>query len=143
MQKTLLIEEVDLDLVESIVDSKKSKYSIKGPFIECNLKNRNNRIYPDGVVRPIVENYQKLIKENRAVGELCHPATLEINPKNIAIKTTRLAFDGPNIVLGEAQVCSTPNGMIVRALMDDGIKLAVSSRGSGTLKEGVVQNDFF
>ncbi len=142
MPKTFLIEEVDLDLLESIADKKKGLYSIRGPFIECNTKNRNNRVYPDGIIKPIVEKYQNEIAGNRAVGELNHPDTLEIDPKNIAIKTTSLKFEGDNIVLGEAQVCTTPNGMIVRALMDDGIKLAVSSRGSGTLKDGVVQSDF-
>lgn len=141
--KQLLIEEIDIDLLESVVDSKKGIYKIKGPFIECNTKNYNKRIYPDKVVRPQIENYQKLIKENRAVGELNHPENMEINPKNIAIKITKLDFDGNNIVLGEANVCTTPNGMIIRSLMDDGIKLAVSSRGSGTLKEGVVQSDYF
>ncbi len=142
MTKQFLIEEVDLDLIESIADSKKGVYKIKGPFIECNTKNRNNRVYPDAIIKPIVENYQKVIKNNRAVGELNHPDTLEIDPKNIAIKTKSLVFEGNNIVLGEAEVCTTPNGMIVRALMDDGIKLAVSSRGAGTLKEGVVQKDY-
>ncbi len=142
MSRQLLIEEVPLDLIESKIDSKKGFYGISGPFIECNIENRNKRSYPDDVVRPQVEKYQQMISENRAVGELNHPDTLEINPKNIAIKTTSLKFDGDNIVLGEANVCSTPNGMIIRALMDDNIKLAVSTRGAGTLKEGVVQNDF-
>ncbi len=142
MSREFLVEEVDLTLMENTADSKKGVYSIKGPFIECNIENRNKRVYPSDVVKPQISKFQKIIQENRAVGELNHPDTLEINPKNIAIKTTKLDFDGKNIVLGEANVCSTPNGMIIRALMDDGIKLAVSTRGAGTLKEGVVQNDF-
>lgn len=141
----LLIEEIDLDLIESIIEEGKGnpkKYTIRGPFIECNRKNKNNRIYPNPVIAPQVEEYQKMIEAHRAVGELEHPNTMEINPKNISHKVTKLEFVDKNIVLGEATICSTPMGMIVRHLMDDGIKLAVSSRGAGTLKEGIVQSDY-
>jgi len=140
-----LVEEVDLNLIESSIlsEGKKKEYVIRGPFMECNIKNRNQRIYPSKVVRKPVESYQQIINEQRAVGELDHPdGTLEINPKNISHKITELKWEGDNVILGEAKICSTPNGMIVRSLMDDGIKLGVSSRGAGSLKEGIVQNDF-
>ena len=146
MTKNLLIEEIDLDSIECSVleegTAKEKNYLIRGPFIEANIKNKNNRIYPSPVIKPQVEKYQELIKNNRAVGELNHPSTLEIDPKNISHKTTKLEWDGDNIVFGEARITKTPYGMIVRSLMDEGIKLGVSSRGSGTLKEGVVQKDY-
>lgn len=145
MTTQLLIEEIDLDLMESEILEEKpgsKKYVIKGPFIECNRKNKNSRIYPEGIIIPEVEKYQKLIESHRAVGELEHPNSMEINPKNISHKTTKLEFVDKNIVIGEATICSTPMGMIIKSLMDEGIKLAVSSRGAGTLKEGVVQSDY-
>ncbi len=141
----LLIEDADFDAIENTIlteGTSTPSYKIRGPFIEMNIQNKNRRMYPKPVVEPQVALYQKLIEKNRAVGELEHPQTLEINPERIAIKTTKLQFDGENIVIGEANVCSTPKGMIIRALMDDGIQMAVSSRGSGTLSEGVVQNDY-
>lgn len=144
MSRELLIEDIDLDsIICEVLEEKTGKsYSIRGPFIEANIKNKNSRIYPGPVIRPQVEKYQAVIEANRAVGELNHPATLEIDPKNISHKTTSLKFEGENIVMGEAKIASTPNGMIVRALMDEGIKLGVSSRGAGTLKEGIVQKDY-
>ena len=141
----ILVEEFHPGLFENLIseDSTREKtYKIAGPFLECNIKNKNRRVYPDAVVKPQIELYQEKIKLNRSVGELNHPNTLEINPKNIALKIEKLAFETDNIVLGDAKVCSTPNGMIVRALIDDGIKLGVSSRGAGTVKNGVVQNDY-
>lgn len=146
MAKILLIEVADFESVENIVlealGKGPKKYTIRGPFIEANRKNKNNRIYPAPIIIPQVEAFQSVIKENRAVGELEHPQSLEINPKNISHKITKLAWDGDNIVMGEANITATPNGMIVKGLMDEGIKLAVSSRGSGTLKDGIVQNDY-
>ena len=144
MTNNLLIEDIDLDsiLCEVLIEGKEKTYSIRGPFIESNVKNKNNRIYPGPVVKPQIEKYQEAIQTNRAVGELNHPTTLEIDPKNISHKITSLAFDGPNIVMGEAKITKTPNGMIVRALMDENVKMGVSSRGAGTLKEGIVQKDY-
>lgn len=142
----LLIEEVDLDstINEILVEAQnhRKRYLIRGPFIEANIENKNKRVYPSPIVIPQMELYQEAIRKHRAVGELNHPQSLEINPKNISHKIIKMEWEGKNIVLGEAEISSTPNGMIVRALMDSGIKLAVSSRGSGTLKEGVVQKDY-
>jgi len=143
----LLVEDIDFGMVENSIIQEKAenspkKYIIKGPFIECNTQNKNKRVYPKQVVMPQVEAYQKFIKENRAVGELNHPNSLEIDPRNISHKTYKLDFLDDNIVIGEALVGDTLQGKQVKALMDMDVKLAVSSRGSGTLKEGVVQKDY-
>lgn len=146
MSRMLLIEEVDLDLIDIEIlterNSKEKKYIIKGPFIESNIKNKNGRVYPGPIVEAEVNKYQDVIKKGRSVGELNHPNSLEIDPKNISHRITKLEFVDKNIVLGEAQIGSGPPGQIVRHLMDDGIKLAVSSRGAGTLKNGIVQKDY-
>ena len=142
----LLIEQIDFSSIESSVleeaVTKEKSYTIKGPFIEANIKNKNARIYPSPVIKPQVESYQTLIKTNRAVGELNHSSTMDIDPKNISHKITKLDWINENIVEGTANVLKTPNGMIMRALMDDKIKMGVSTRGCGTLKEGVVQKDY-
>ncbi len=141
----LLVEEMDFSSIENVILTEgvdKGNYLIKGPHVECNLKNRNNRIYPDPVVRPEIEAYQALIKENRAVGELNHPECLEIDPKNISHKAIKLDWADENVVYGESLILDTPNGLIVKRLMDEKIKLATSTRGAGTLKEGIVQADF-
>lgn len=141
----ILIEKFDSGLFENKVIEEEGiakTYKIVGPFIECNTKNKNERVYPSKIIQPQVEEYQKVIKENRAVGELNHPNTLEIDPKNIAIKIEKLNWCDDNLVMGEARICSTPNGTIIKNLIDDGIKLGVSSRGAGTVKKGIVQSDY-
>jgi len=141
----LLVEDVDLTSVEQSVyleeATNQKKYYIRGPFIETEIKNKNGRSYPRPVIENELKNYDTLIESHRAVGELNHPNTLEINPENIAIKINKLAFES-NLVIGEAAVCSSPKGMIVRNLIDDGIKLGVSTRGAGTLKQNIVQDDY-
>ena len=141
----ILIEEVDIALIETRVIEEANKpniYMIKGPFMEADQQNRNKRVYPHQVLQPQVEAYQAKIKGHRAVGELNHPNNMEINPENIAIKIEKLEWSNKHTVYGEAKVCSTPKGMILRSLMDEKIKFGVSSRGAGTLKEGIVQGDY-
>jgi len=140
----LLIEEIDFGLVENPVigEGKDKQYKIKGPFIECDIKNRNNRVYPRQVVEPQVEKYQALIKANRAAGELNHPQSMEINMENIAIKIEKLFWKDKHTVIGEANITSMGKGLVLRGLIDDGFTFGVSTRGTGTLKEGVVQNDY-
>ena len=140
----LLIEEIDLKLIENstLGEGKEKKYMIKGPFIECDQKNRNNRVYPRQVVEPQVEKYQSVIKANRAAGELNHPQSMEINMENIAIKINKLYWTDKHNVMGEAMVTSKGKGALLRGLMDDGFVFGVSTRGTGTLKEGVVQQDY-
>lgn len=144
--QSLLIEEIDFASITNLVEKDKSsgarRYLINGPHIECNIKNRNERTYPSPVVKPQVESYQGLINDNRAVGELNHPDSLEIDPKNISHKAIKLEWANDNVVFGESLILDTPNGLIVKKLMDEKIKLGTSSRGSGTLKEGVVQKDY-
>ena len=143
--RQLLIEEVDIQLVENAVLTESSgdkKYVITGPFMEADIQHRNKRVYPHQILQPQVESYQADISNSRAVGELNHPSTMEINPENIAIKIESLSWKDKHTVIGEAKVLTTPKGLILRSLMDEGIKFGVSSRGSGTLKEGVVQNDY-
>ena len=132
-------------LVEGKGDSK--KLFISGPFLQAEKVNRNNRVYPMGVMEAAVDKYNTdYISQNRGLGELNHPAEPVVNPERAAIMTTELKRSGVYFE-GKAKVLSTPMGKIVENLLSDGVKVGVSSRGLGSLKpmrEGFneVQSDF-
>ena len=120
-------------IVEENKDGKKD-YFIEGIFMQAEIKNRNGRIYPKEVIQTEVKRYNKeFIKEDRAFGELGHPEGPTINLDKVSHMITRLEEDGNNYV-GRAKILSTPNGQIVKNLIDDGAKLGVSSRGLGSLE---------
>ena len=100
-------------------------YFIEGIFMQSEIKNRNGRIYPKEVIQK-VEN-------KRAFGELGHPEGPTINLDKVSHMIEKLEEDGNNFV-GRAKILSTPNGQIVKNLIDDGAKLGVSSRGLGSLE---------
>tara|TARA_Y100000590_G_C15542056_1_gene947377 strand:- start:151 stop:804 length:654 start_codon:yes stop_codon:yes gene_type:complete len=109
-------------------------YFIEGIFMQSEIKNRNGRIYPKEVIQKEVKRYNKeFIKEDRAFGELGHPEGPTINLDKVSHMITKLEEDGNNYV-GRAKILSTPNGQIVKNLIDDGAKLGVSSRGLGSLE---------
>ena len=145
-----LISEHFSDEVEYITeqsDDGKKNYKLKGVFLQAEIKNRNGRVYPFEVLEKEVDRYNKeFINENRAYGELGHPEGPTVNLDKVSHMVTSLKPDGKNFI-GEAKVMSTPMGGIVKNIMDDGGKLAVSSRGMGSLtkKNGAnyVNNDFY
>jgi len=102
-------------------------------------------VYPKSILEVELVNFQQLIQDRRALGELGHPDTPTINLDKVSHLITELHFDGNNIV-GKAKILPTPNGQITKSFIDEGIKLGVSSRGIGSLAEvnGVkqVQDDF-
>ena len=111
----------------------KKNYKLKGIFLQSEIKNRNGRVYPFEVLNKEVDRYNKeFINENRAYGELGHPEGPTVNLDKVSHMVTSLKPDGKNFI-GEAKVMSTPMGNIVKNIMDDGGKLAVSSRGMGSL----------
>ena len=125
----------------------KNNYKLKGIFLQSEIKNRNGRVYPFEVLDKEVKRYNKeFIDENRAYGELGHPEGPTVNLDKVSHMVTSLKPDGKNFI-GEAKVMSTPMGNIVKNIMDDGGKLAVSSRGMGSLtkKNGAnyVNDDFY
>ncbi len=147
---TLLTEALDLDNYQSNIQIDKSgekKYYIEGIFIQCNVLNRNNRIYPKDVIRYDVESYiENYVKQHRAVGELGHPNSPEINLPLISHKFVSLRENG-NDYVGKAEIISAGMGLIAKGLMDAGVKLGVSTRAVGTvtpnkLGQNVVSKDF-
>ena len=133
--------------IEYIVEGKGKQQFIKGVFMQSDVKNQNGRVYPFPVLQREVKNYNKrFVKEGRALGELGHPMGPTINLDRVSHLITELVEDGKNFV-GKAKIMDTPNGQIVKNLLESGVKLGVSSRGLGTVKAnkaGVneVQKDF-
>ena len=123
------------------------KYSIRGPFMQAEVKNRNGRVYPMEVLSKEVEKYNKnFVQQNRAFGELGHPDGPTVNLERVSHRITSLRPDGQNFI-GEAKIMDTPMGKIVKNLMDEECKLGVSSRGMGSLDERggakYVRDDFY
>lgn len=115
--------------------------------MQGDIKNRNGRMYPAGVIAKEAARYNKnFVEKNRAFGELGHPDGPTINLDRVSHMITELRQEGSNFV-GKAKVMDTPMGKVVKNLMDEGATLGVSSRGMGSLKpnkQGImeVQNDF-
>ena len=136
--------------IEYICEEKEDggkNYKIKGIFMQADIKNRNGRVYPQGILQKEVERYnQKYINEKRAFGELGHPEGPTVNLERASHMITSLTPDGKNFI-GEAKIIETPMGKIVKSLMDEGAKLGVSSRGMGSLEQkngaNYVRDDFY
>ena len=118
---------------------------LSGVMQRADTVNGNGRVYPHNVLVKEVKNYQKLVKENRALGELDHPEDSVINLKNASHMITEVWWDNKN-VMGKAKVLDTPSGKILRSLVDSGVTLGISSRGMGSVTESngqtTVEEDF-
>lgn len=107
--------------------------------------NGNGRVYPRPILQREMSTYRKLIEEGRAVGELDHPDSSVVNLRNVSHKVTDCWWDGDN-VYGKLQVLNTPSGQTLRALVEGGVKIGISSRGLGSVVESagrtLVEDDF-
>ena len=143
----LITEEIEQ--VEFLVENKNGKKSmyIEGVFLQGNITNRNGRMYPMETLRKEVGRYnENHIQSGRALGELGHPECPTVNLDRVSHKIVSLKESGSNFV-GKAKILGTPMGKIAANLVEEGVKLGVSSRGIGSLKatrEGinVVGDDF-
>ena len=112
-----------------------AKLYIQGPYMVCNEVNKNQRIYERDDMHREVDRYVKeMVSTKRAMGELNHPTSAEVNLERACHIVTNLKFEG-NQVVGRSQVLSTPMGQIVRSLINDGVKVGMSSRALGKLNE--------
>ena len=138
-----------LDDVEVIVENRNGKKSmfIEGIFLQGDIQNRNGRMYPMQTLRKEVQRYnESFVDSGRAVGELGHPEGPTVNLDRVSHKIVSLKENGSNFI-GKAKLLNTPMGQIAQNLIDEGVKLGVSSRGLGTLavnEDGikVVSDDF-
>ena len=144
----LISEHVDeIEYITEDTDDGKKNYRIKGVFMQAEVKNRNNRMYPMNVLESEVKRYNKeYVQQKRAFGELGHPDGPTVNLERVSHMITALYPDGKNFI-GEAKIMDTPYGKIVKNLIDEGAKLGVSSRGMGSLEPRqnmhVVKDDFY
>ena len=143
----LIAEEInDIEYIVEEKDGEK-EMKIRGIFMQADIKNRNGRVYPMDVLKKEVDRYNKeFVAEGRAFGELGHPDGPTVNLDRVSHMVTKLEPDGKNFI-GEAKLLSTPMGNIAKALIKDGGKLGVSSRGMGSLESrngaNYVKNDFY
>ena len=118
---------------------------LSGRLQTCEKKNGNGRVYPCKTLKREIKNYQSVIKDNRALGELDHPDDSVINLRNASHMVTDMWWEG-NDVMGKIKVLDTPSGRILKDLINNCVKLGISSRGLGSVKESmgqtVVQEDF-
>jgi len=139
------IEEIKV-ICEAKEDGAGKNYFIEGIFLQGNMQNRNRRYYDVDILEREVNKYnESFINSGRALGELGHPDGPTINLDRVSHKILSLTREGNNFI-GKAKLLETPMGKIAKSLLDEGIKLGVSSRGIGSLEEknGVnyVKDDF-
>ena len=138
----------NIENVQVLVEEKNGKKNlyIEGVFLQSETKNRNGRIYPFDILNREVERYnEEYVSAGRALGELGHPDGPSVNLDRVSHKIVSLRSEGTNFI-GKARILDTPMGKIAKSLLDEGVKLGVSSRGMGSLEEknGVkyVRDDF-
>lgn len=138
----------EIKVIKEGVDDAAKNYFIEGIFLQAELKNRNGRMYPQEMLQKEIDRYvTEYVDKKRAFGELGHPDGPTINLDRVSHMITDLKAEGSNFI-GKAKILNTPNGNIVKALIDEGARLGVSSRGMGSIRtEGhdvqVVQDDFY
>jgi hypothetical protein len=146
--KSLLIETLPFNVSPITLTEGKSTSGnplVEGILATVEVKNGNGRYYSKELWERELEKYNVLVKERRACGELDHPDSQVINLKNVSHNISKLWWDGDN-VMGSIELLPTPSGNILKALIGAGIKVGVSSRGMGSLKQVgevlEVQDDF-
>ena len=132
-------------LVQESREQNSGKIVLKGVLQRAETLNQNGRIYPKNILEREVLNYQKFIKENRALGECDHPDSSVVELKNASHIIREAHMEG-DAVVGAVELLDTPSGKILQSLIESGVTLGISSRGVGsTIREGstqVVQEDF-
>lgn len=131
---TELHEEIDF-LIEQQNSTEPQKYYMYGPYMLANQKNQNGRIYQLEEMQKEVDRYTtSMIKTRRAIGEMNHPQSTEVNPVNACHLVTELKQNG-NYFLGKSLILDTPMGQLLKSLIKDNIQMGISTRGLGNLTE--------
>lgn len=150
MGQMLLREFNELDYrqddIPKIRERNKGKIVLKGILQKADTLNQNGRIYPRPILEREVENYQKFIRERRALGEADHPSESVVSLQNVSHLVTEAVMDRDGVVHGAIELLDTPKGLIIQKLVEAGIKLGISSRGVGSTRDQggnqIVQDDF-
>jgi|TARA_R110002126_G_C10351765_1_gene491746 hypothetical protein len=133
------------EMIKESREENNGKIILKGILQKSDTLNQNGRIYPQTILEREVRNYQKFIKERRALGECDHPESSVVELKNASHLIVRAWMEG-NVCMGEVELLNTPSGQILQSLVESGVTLGISSRGVGsTRRDGdhqIVQDDF-
>jgi len=136
---------VDKGVINESMRSNDGKLFLKGILQKAETLNQNGRIYPKPILEREIKNYQKLIDENRALGECDHPDTAVVELKNTS-HIVREAYMKNDVVYGTIEILPTPSGKIIQDLISSGVTLGISSRGVGSVQNvggnTIVQEDF-
>lgn len=143
MNNNLLIE---TRLFEADMRRENGKLLVSGVMQRADAGNQNGRTYPKKILEREIEKYQELISERRALGELDHPDSSVVNLQNVSHNVVEIGWRD-NDVVGTVEILPTPSGNILKELFKSGIRLGISSRGMGSVKNGTsgtveVQEDF-
>jgi hypothetical protein len=151
MQRKLIVDCISFDVTPQMISESMEKNNgrliVKGVLQRAEATNQNGRVYPREVLMREAKKYSDTnIKERRALGELDHPDSSVVNLNNVSHNVTEMHWDGNDLV-GTVEVLTTPAGNILRELFRSGIKLGISSRGLGSVKQlgenkVEVQDDF-
>ena len=150
MERTLLVDTIPFDVsrqkINESISNNGGRLVVSGVLQRAESKNQNGRVYPKEVLVREAKKYAlEFIKERRAMGELDHPDSSVVNLQNVSHNILEMSWKGNDLV-GTVEVLSTPAGNILRELFKSGIKLGISSRGLGSIKNesqgDEVQDDF-
>ena len=146
MNKQVLIETRTFSATSRLSEGKMGGNTlVEGILTTVNQENGNKRVYPKELWVREMKKYAEIIKDNRALGELDHPESSIINLQNVSHNIKDAWWDGDHVI-GKIEILPTPSGNILKALIDNGIKVGVSSRGMGSVKQigetVEVQDDF-
>ena len=118
---------------------------LSGVVQRADARNGNGRIYPYSVLSREIEAYKKVVEDRRATGELDHPDRSAVNLFNVSHLITEIWWNGKD-VMGKIQVLNTPHGQVLRELVNANVKIGISSRGTGSVRESrgetIVEDDF-
>lgn len=150
MSKQLLVDFIPFEITPQVLAEAKTNlsgtFSMKGPLQKAGEKNHNGRVYPRSVLEREIQRYQEFIRERRALGELDHPDSSVINLKNVSHNVIECHWEG-DTVMGTIEILTTPSGNIARDLIKNNIRIGISSRGLGSVRQMnentvEVQDDF-
>ena len=127
--------EVSPQQINESMKNNDGRLVVKGVLQRAEAKNQNGRVYPKDTLMREAKKYQEVqIAERRALGELDHPDSSVVNLNNVSHNVLEMHFEG-NDLMGTVEVLGTPAGNILKELFKSGIKLGISSRGLGSVKE--------
>ena len=139
MGKQLLVDYTLFEISPQAINESLSKNGgrlvVSGVLQRAEAKNQNGRVYPKETLMREAKKYEDtFVQERRALGELDHPDSSVVNLNNVSHNVLGMNWKGDDLV-GTVEVLSTPAGNILKELFKSGIKLGISSRGMGSVKE--------